>query len=289
MEVEAPRQHGSNTSPSSSPEFEFWMVGNPSFPPSNLLTADELFLDGVLLPLQLLSIPNSDRPEQVRSLPTTDPPAEPSPSPSSILYSSSSTSSSLSRRWKDLFKATPMEKKPCGKDPEKNLRKKDRKSGADLSININIWPFTRSQSAGGRLRSTGSVSGRKVSSAPCSRSNSRGESGAGRRWAASPGRGGVHLGRSSQVLQIRRAGAGPKEKGRMWTQPAPATGGGVGSGVRVLNLNVNSCIGYGEKESSRGDDSGGISGCERIVEGSGADGGVTSAFSLRALFSKKVH
>ncbi|KAI0523146.1 hypothetical protein KFK09_005536 [Dendrobium nobile] len=288
MEVEeAPRQR-SNTSPSS-PEFEFWMVRNPSFPPSNLLTADELFLDGVLLPLQLLSLPSTERRAQPPSSPPTAPPAEPSPSPSSILLSSSSTSSSLSKRWKDLFKAAP-EKKSGEKDHEKNLRKKDRRSSADLNINLNIWPFTRSQSAGGRPRSIGSVSGRKVSSAPCSRSNSRGESGGGRRWAASPGRGGVHLARSSPVWQIRRTGAGPKEKGKMWTQTSVSSAGsGVPTGVRVLNLNVNSCIGYGEKVSSRGDDSDGIAAGERIVEGSGANGSVTSVFSLRSLFSKKVY
>lgn len=45
-----------------SPEFEFWMVRNPSFPQPTQLSADELFSDGVLLPLDLLHCPSADDP-----------------------------------------------------------------------------------------------------------------------------------------------------------------------------------------------------------------------------------
>ncbi|KAF2309075.1 hypothetical protein GH714_000338 [Hevea brasiliensis] len=51
----------------------------------------------------------------------------------------------------------------------------------------------------------GAAGSRKVSSAPCSRSNSGGES-KSRKWPSSPGRGGVHVGRSSPVWQVRRGG-----------------------------------------------------------------------------------
>ncbi|XP_022685485.1 uncharacterized protein LOC101764610 [Setaria italica] len=79
-------------------------------------------------------------------------------------------------------------------------------------LNINIWPFSRSRPAGGGSGSSKPrPPARKVSSAPCSRRNSRGEAAPPRRWAASPGRagGGVPVGRSSPVWQIRRPAAKP--------------------------------------------------------------------------------
>nr|GMD11362.1 probable transcription repressor OFP9 [Ipomoea batatas] len=53
-EILSPCSSGRRSGDSTSPEFEFWMVRNPSFPQPNLLSADELFSDGVLLPLDLL-------------------------------------------------------------------------------------------------------------------------------------------------------------------------------------------------------------------------------------------
>ena len=52
----------SSPSPTASPEFEFWMVGrNPSaFPAPALLTADELFSCGGVLPLHNLQVAAPD-------------------------------------------------------------------------------------------------------------------------------------------------------------------------------------------------------------------------------------
>ncbi|KAK8958166.1 hypothetical protein KSP40_PGU020675 [Platanthera guangdongensis] len=247
MEVEAPVRCTAGSA-SSSPEFEFWMVRNPSLHPPDLLTADELFVDGVLLPLQLLSLPCSERPADLPHSNPPGPPAEPTAS-----------------RWKDLFKSTP----------EKKERRKRRRS-ADLIINLNIWPFTRSRSAVGRPHSAAFIASRKVSSAPCSRSNSNGESTGGMLRGASTGRSAsVHLGRSSPVSQLRQAGTVCAKEGN----------GGT-AGVRVLNMNVNSCIGFGNQVSSPGEASDEIAGGSgRTAEGS--SGGSGSMFNLRAVFSKR--
>lgn len=55
-----------------------------------------------------------------------------------------------------------------------------------------------------------------------------------------------------------------------------------GGGVRLINLNVNSCIGYQNQVTCRDDDSDSVS-----TGGARTAGG--SSFSLRALFSKKVY
>ncbi|KAG0489252.1 hypothetical protein HPP92_008063 [Vanilla planifolia] len=147
--------------------------------------------------------------------------------------------------------------------------------GAELNITLNVWPFSRSRSAGtisgnlGRPRPVDSIAGRRVSSAPCSRSNSRGETtkppattSAGgfvrsRRWAASSGRSGVHVGRANPAGQLRRAcGVETSEKTR---KPSPDAATATGSGgARLLNLKVNGCIGYRNQVSCRGDNSDGI-------------------------------
>jgi hypothetical protein len=181
--------------------------------------------------------------------------------------------------------------------------------GAGSELNINIWPFSRSRSAGGGSGSGSSrprQPARKVSSAPCSRSNSRGEAGGApplRRWAASPGRsgGGVPVGRSSPVWQIRRPAAKPApapvaSASELFTdrrappptqhkeKPAGAANNGrkpgLGGGVRGLNLSVNSCIGYRHQVSCRRADVGAARG-----SGSGSGG----LFGIKGLFSKKVH
>ncbi|KAH7683194.1 Formin homology 2 domain (FH2 domain)-containing protein [Dioscorea alata] len=245
----------------SSPEFEFWMVNNPSMPEPNLLTADELFSDGVLLPLHLLCSHPAPPPP-----PPPPPSSDHSPSILSMATSSSSSSPSSSKRWKDIFRVS--DKKPDDK--------KDKKSGAGgggtTELNIHIWPFSRSRSAGtastGRAKPTSTA--RKSSSAPCSRSNS-----AGRKWTASPGRAaGVPVGRTSPVWQFRRP-------------PSKVTEPKIKSGIRGLNLNVNTCIGYSRTQvSCRGD------GKRRNTSGDEIKGDVSntgSLFSLRTLFSKKVY
>ncbi|KAH0468172.1 hypothetical protein IEQ34_003205 [Dendrobium chrysotoxum] len=275
MELEAQRRRSSSAS--SSPEFEFWMVRNPSFPPQDLLTADELIVDGVLLPLHHLSI-QRPHPADLPPPPPVYPHAD--PIPASIVLSSP-TSSSSSRRWKDLFKVVREQK------PEVNEKKKERRGSSngssELNINLNIWPFSRSRSAGNTAARPRSAS-RKISSAPCSRSNSRGESPGSRRLAASPSRSGVHLGRSSPVWQFRRTGMGPKDKGRK-SGPATSTSAhpAADGGVRALNLNVNSCIGYRNQVSCRDEDSDGLTGAARTTEVNGGNGAV---FSFRTLYKK---
>lgn len=292
-----------------SPEFEFWMVRNPSFPQPNQLSADELFSDGVLLPLDLLqndpnASSNKTEPEQSGS---GRPEAESGVEPSAAKVNSSAGGGSFtsSKRWRDIFKKT--EKKDSGgSSNEENCREKKKEkrkekklvggsngvTGAEL--NINIWPFSRSRSAGNggsrsRVTAGSGLATRKVSSAPCSRSNSAGES-KSRKWPSSPSRGGVHLGRSSPVWQVRRnvgPGSGSrssdnlvktaekalrkeapqkesstkkvvkKESGEGRRKLASAAAGG-GPKARVLNLNVPMCIGYRNQLGCRSDENSAI-------------------------------
>ncbi|XP_010252535.1 PREDICTED: uncharacterized protein LOC104594093 [Nelumbo nucifera] len=337
----SPSSSGRRSSASNSPEFEFWMVRNPSFPQPNLLSADELFVDGVLLPLHLLSTYHSDptdseskaNPEtpdpQTEPKPESEPEPEPGPRPesSAALPESAPSVVSTSKRWRDIFRKG--EKKAAGaatstttnshEDKEKDRdkeKKKERKSSSGASaaeLNINIWPFSRSRSAGNsgnrpKMAANGAAT-RKVSSAPCSRSNSTGES-KFRKWPSSPGRGGVHLGRSSPVWQVRRGGTGArssepllrnadkgsKKEGSETRRSKNVVGGGIGgrSGgggarARVLNLNVPMCIGYRSQMSCRSDENSGGGGEQSNGGGPGNGGNGGNLFSLRSLFSKKVY
>ncbi|KAG2684377.1 hypothetical protein I3760_10G074000 [Carya illinoinensis] len=315
-----------------SPEFEFWMVRNPSFPQPNLLSADELFVEGVLLPLHLLPhhhqpdpTPEPD-PEPPNSTVTDPEPARPECPP--VLITESSSVLSSSKRWIDIFKKSSA-KNPEGKEKEKEKDKrkpeKERKGGsgassAELNININIWPFSRSRSAGNAGTRPKSVPGapgtRKVNSAPCSRSNSAGES-KSKKWPSSPGRAGVHLGRSSPVWQVRRGGGSgmkssdPMARGaeRVAKKDAPETrrrrtasnSGATGPKATVLNLNVPMCIGYRHHLSCKSEENSAVGGgggnnIRRIISNGGNDGGRSGSagnggnlFSLRSLFTKKVY
>ncbi|CAN6381297.1 unnamed protein product [Urochloa humidicola] len=316
------------SSASSSPEFEFWPLHpDPATSPS---CADELFAGGVLLPLPVLP-PKPASSYAVRSGGVgAPPPPEPEPEaelareasllaavapPSASITSPAPPAASAggSKRWTDIFSKKPSPAED--KDKEKEKRKDGaggRKQaahgggggGSGSELNINIWPFSRSRSAGGGSGSSAKPrpAARKVSSAPCSRSNSRGEAGGPpRRWAASPGRagGGVPVGRSSPVWQIRRPAARPAPAppsseppfaDRRAPPPPPppqthkeksgAAGGrkpGLGGGVRGLNLSVNSCIGYRHQVSCRRAD---------VGAARGPGGGL---FGIKGFFSKKVH
>ncbi|KAJ0018557.1 hypothetical protein Pint_09787 [Pistacia integerrima] len=196
---------------------------------------------------------------------------------------------SSSKRWTDIFKKG--DKKAVAKNTEDNKdkekeKKREKKSQSGVTsaeLNINIWPFSRSRSAGnGRTRPRlfpGAPGNRKVSSAPCSRSNSAGES-MSRKWPSSPGRPGVHLGRSSPIWQVKRGGgSGGKSAETLSKNSEKVVSkkevksnkpiGNVSSGssstsnndnnngkVRVLNLNVNvpMCIGYRHHLSCRSDE-----------------------------------
>ncbi|KAL2341331.1 hypothetical protein Fmac_009271 [Flemingia macrophylla] len=238
-----------------SPEFEFWMLRNPSFPQPNLLSADELFVDGVLLPLHLLHKPT-----------TVQPPIH-QPSPPITEPSAAAASSSASKRWKDIFR------KGDKKNTEEKPKKKERKTGSSAELNINLWPFSRSRSAGNAATRPKLFAGppRKVNSAPCSRSNSAGES-KFRKWPASPARPGVHVGRTSPVWQVRR--------GKNSDKPRRSKGGGAAA-ARVLNLNVPMCIGYRNHLGCRSDEN------SAAAAGGGGGGNGGNIFNLRNLFAKK--
>jgi hypothetical protein len=319
-----------------SPEFEFWVLrNNPSFPQPNLHTADELFVDGVLKPLHLLPTTNKSDPSTQTQ--NTDPsPHDPDPEPepdsqpessSAITESSSSSTFSASKRWRDIFKKgekkntennnteeKEKEKEKEKKNKKKKEKEKERKNGSGANsaeLNINIWPFSRSRSAGNTGTRPklfpGAPTTRKVNSAPCSRSNSAGES-KSRKWPSSPGRAGVHVGRSSPVWQVRRSGCKNSEQQASNTEKTSKTettvsrrskvvSGGGGGKARVLNLNVPMCIGYRHHMSCRSDENNavGVSG-GAAVNGGGNDGGECrnndegnggNLFNLRNLFSKK--
>ncbi|XP_043691309.1 uncharacterized protein LOC122642002 [Telopea speciosissima] len=328
VQVLSASNSGRRSSASNSPEFEFWMVRNPSYPQPQLLSADELFVDGVLLPLHLLPLHSEppDPEEHKADSETPNPETEPGPESSAALHESS-TVLSTSKRWRDIFrlgekKTTATTSSTGAEDKEKDKekeKKKERKSGGGsvtgTELNINIWPFSRSHSAGNsgnkpKLAAAAAAT-RKVSSAPCSRSNSAGES-KSRKWPSSPGRGGgVHLGRSSPVWQVRRGGSGLKNSDRTGTPMVrnadksgkkeaidprrnKNNGGAGGTRARVLNLNVPMCIGYRHHLSCRSDvnstaaaGSGGGGGSSGGAAGNSGSGG--SLLNLRTIFSKKVY
>ncbi|KAG5516389.1 hypothetical protein RHGRI_037189 [Rhododendron griersonianum] len=301
-----------STDPANSPEFEFWKVLNPSLPQPDLLSADELFVNGVLLPLHLLHLhPNHDPPDNPQPAtenpdPEPKPISDPGPGPelSSLLPDPAAAALGVSKRWIDMFKKSDRKDESCKEKEKKKERKGTGVSGAEL--NIYLWPFSRSRSAGnGGNRPRTAAAARKVSSAPCSRSNSAGESKT-RRSSPSPSRVGVHLGRSSPVWKVRRGGVGggrsfdpvavvrsQKDGNETGRKRTSADGGGGGSKARALNLNVPMCIGYRQHLSCRSDGSGAVkvaAGGGGGGSGHGGDGGRGgNLFNLRSFFTKKVY
>jgi hypothetical protein len=304
------------------------MVRNPSFPQPNLVSADELFVDGVILPLQLLSHHNQ-APQPEPDPPNSNRDSEPGPGPELVSVTTSSESTAGftgSKRWRDIFKKSDKknqdeklkekekEKEKKEKEKEKKKVEKERKSGSGASsaeLNINIWPFSRSRSAGNtgtRPKLTPGAPGtRKVNSAPCSRSNSAGES-KSRKWPSSPGRPGVHLGRSSPVWQARRGGSGFKSsepvvrgsekinKKDVSDTRRARTVPGSGPKAKVLNLNVPMCIGYRHHLSCKSDEHSALGGSgagagsnRKNVTGGGGESNGGNLFNLRSLFTKKVY
>ncbi|XP_075487374.1 uncharacterized protein LOC142526709 [Primulina tabacum] len=315
---------------SDSPEFEFWMLRNPSFPQPNLLSADELFSDGFLLPLHLLNLSDdpTPTPPQTMSAPLEATGSEHGASiiESADLLSAANPSFTSSKRWMDIFKK--VEKKSShlfngvnadGSSKDKDInsnskeKKREKKNGVGSSkgvsaaeLNINIWPFSRSRSAGnGAARPRSAVATRKVSSAPCSRSNSSGES-KSRKWLSSPSRAGVHLGRNSLVWQVRRGGSGRRPDafvknpqkgirkdgidGSRRKTPAESVGGRSNK-ARVLGLNVPTCIGYRQHLSCRSDQYSAADVATAVSGGSVSGDGVRGGnlFNIRNLFSKKIY
>lgn len=239
----------------SSPEFEF-NFNQSSLPSTQLLSADELFVDGVLLPLRLLSHqPKEGKPRYHRHLPRTN--SDPSPTVVS------------SKRWTDIFRLGTGEKE------ETNVKNKNRKKSGGATpvvltsehININIWPFSRSWSAGSRPKSASTTTAwRKASSEPCSRSNSGGGTAGFRRWTGSSGNG-IHVGRQSPVWQVRNKGRNSSFHVDLLRKNATApVGVGGGNNAKVLNLNVNGCLGYRRRMSCKGERKNRFTGCDRSVE-----------------------
>ncbi|KAJ4752135.1 serine/arginine repetitive matrix-like protein [Rhynchospora pubera] len=291
----------SSSSSTSSHEFSFWPSSTSlSIPTSipDLSTAEDLFSNGILLPtLSPSPLPEPNKEEvqtEVHSQPVPVPESEPDtpiPNPASIFATSSSSPPSSSKRWREIFKLGEKDKdkdkeKPVRSEETKSRQRKDKKPGSNptgsvssADISINIWPFGRSRSAGtagSSRKPTGVPPVRKSSSAPCSRSNSRGESGkagsVGRRWAASPGRTGVPVGRSSPIWQIKRNGVGVNKP----VEPVKVASGSA----RVINFSVNSCIGYGMREGRCGGES------KDRVTGGERHGGLFG-INYKGLFSKK--
>lgn len=273
----------------SSPEFEF-NLNQSSLPSTQLLSADELFVDGVLLPLRLLSHqPKEGKPRNNydRHLPRTN--SDPSPTVAS------STPVTPSKKWTDIFRLGSAEKENKKEETniEKNRNRNRKKSGGvtpvvltSEHININIWPFSRSWSAGSRSKSAKmTTAGRKVSSAPCSRSNSGSGTAGFRRWTGSSGNG-IHVGRQSPVWQIRKKSRNSSFHVDLRKNATASVGVGVGGGnkARVLNLNVNSCLGYRRHMSCEGGRKNRFAGGERSVET--VDLG-DRHFNLRAFFFSK--
>ncbi|KAL3627429.1 hypothetical protein CASFOL_028792 [Castilleja foliolosa] len=299
---------------SNSPEFEF---GNYIPHSPDLVCAAELFSGGVLLPLHRL-LPSDEAPD-----PAPDPeplwsdlgPPEPEVIHTSQLSASSTNNTiSSSMRWGDIFRKNDKKSsRPPSMDIDaekdiissfREMRKRERRNsigGAGgvnaAELNINIWPFSRSRSTGisaYRPRSAAPAPSRKVSSAPCSRSNSTGESKSSKKGPGSPGRGGVHLGKSSSVSQVHRGGGGGRRNNDAVVRkiPLPGSSGDGRSKAKVLNLNVPTCIGYRQNLSCKsvGSSAVGVAtadGGGGCVSGDGVRG--SSLFKIKSFFTKKVH
>ncbi|KAH1055631.1 hypothetical protein J1N35_033696 [Gossypium stocksii] len=309
----------STSNHSSSPEFEFWMVRNWPFPEPDLISADELFVNGVLRPLHLLPNKQPEENPQIGSNQSASQPhiPDPDPEPDPIITSDPVPVLSASKRWRDIFKKEKGKNgKQSKKDKDKEKEKKNHspsQSGASgAELNINIWPFSRSRSAGTRPRMTARSTGtRKVSSAPCSRSNSAGEF-KSRKWPSSPGRARVHLVRRSPVWQVRRGSSPAKtvdvtgrsaEKSSVTKEVTETRGGKIctsgnnANKAKVLNLHVPMCIGYRHHLNCRTDENSAM--LAGISTGSDDGGNVRSGdatvgsgsnfFNLRNLFTKKVY
>ncbi|KAJ6376928.1 hypothetical protein OIU76_025977 [Salix suchowensis] len=236
--------------------------------------------------------------------PNSQPDPEPEISPASITMEPTSSS----KRWKDMIfkkgdkKTSAAAKKEEEKDQDKGKDKdKKRERKRNSVTRPKLFP--------------GAPGTRKVSSAPCSRSNSAGESKSRKSWPSSPGRPGVHLGRSSPVWQVRRGGgsgakssslepevrSGEKSSSKKEvTEPrrskntATVSGSTNGSRAKVLNINVPVCIGYRNHLSCRSgvrgaDDSSG--GATKNTGGSSTTnvGNGGNLFNFRSLFTKKVY
>jgi hypothetical protein len=316
----------SSPSPAASPEFEFWMVGKntSSFPSPALLTAAELFSGGVVLPLRHLQASPADEEAAALAALPAEPPAESGIAPTPDLPA-------VTFKWKDIFKPN----NGGGGEPRERKKAERRVSGNAELININIWPFARSRSAGhsaavslskAKPNPTNSAASnaaapapRKVSSAPCSRSSSRGESGpteppalpavaaaveaapapghASMLRRLVPGRGrnstggggagtGIRLGRPSPVWQLRR---------NKLLQQQPAT-----EQKQQAATEQKQQAGGAEKKAAStatdSDDKASVStapaanGCRNDAEG-GEEGPdpPQGRFGLRTLFSKKVY
>nr|DAD30004.1 TPA_asm: hypothetical protein HUJ06_031472 [Nelumbo nucifera] len=96
------------------------MVKNPSFPQPNLHSTDELFIDGVLLPLHLPSHhsnpPDLEPKPNAEEMHAPEPESEPRPRPKSAdLLSESPPVFSTFKRWGDIFKKG--ERKAAAVDP----------------------------------------------------------------------------------------------------------------------------------------------------------------------------
>ncbi|XP_022892278.1 uncharacterized protein LOC111407178 [Olea europaea var. sylvestris] len=270
---------------SNSTEFEFWMLRNPSFPQHNLLSADELFSGGVLLPLHLrlddppdIQDPRSSRSDQL------EPEPEPDLSSAELANLSATSTFTSSKRWKDICKKSD---KKNSKSPSNassgcnyNDKKKEKKGGgagigcgsngvSAAELKINLMPFSRSRSSGNNGSRPRMVAGstasatRKVSSEPCSRCNSAGESKTSRKWPSSPSPVGVHLARNNPISHVRRGGVIGRSSDAMLKSsaeksasklrndghrkiPFAESGGSADGGEKagVLNLNIPVCMGY---------------------------------------------
>ncbi|CAD5164449.1 uncharacterized protein LOC103994876 [Musa acuminata AAA Group] len=288
LSAEPPRASSSCTS---SPEFEFWMVGkNPSTCQTDFLTADELFVDGVVLPLDLLSlsIPSQGCVSHCLSEPGTN--VQPPSAPSSSL--GSAPPASHSNKWKDLIKA--------GEKALEEIRKRRNRirggTGGSAKSRNGIWPFNSSHSSastgtGSWGRAKAAVTRRRASGEPCSRSNSRGLSSeplpattsSSSRWPLSSGRmrsaGGFHLSRTNPVWKLRGKTAKTlhEKEANVSSGIKDRTGDGdAGFGTRNSSVDMGCEVDHPNTRPSGGDG------------GSSGGGSSSVILILRTMFSKKV-
>ncbi|WOK94486.1 hypothetical protein Cni_G03188 [Canna indica] len=182
-----------------SPEFEFWMAGKtPSVPQTHLAAADELFVDGVVLPLDHLSLtPLPDRVSHSTAPRPCVPQPEAEPAP---------TSPPRSYNWKHLIKAgeKAMEEIIKRKNKKKTSTMTSRRGGVWSNSGISYW-----------RRAKAAVAASKI----------RGDSSSSRRFA-----GGFRLGRTGNVWKLQGKGRKPHQE-KMKESSGSKNAGGGNNGV----------------------------------------------------------
>ncbi|CAH9079528.1 unnamed protein product [Cuscuta europaea] len=230
---------------SSSNSFEFCVLRK-----SDLLSADQLFSHGVLLPLYCPASEHTQTRAQQLQL---EPEPDHSKQQPALEFESAAvvgSSTTASKRWRNIFKRV-------GQNTGQKVVSRDKKGGgffgahtSERVLNINIWPFRRSNSAGnGACAPAPGTASPKVSSAPCSPTDFKLKKVPTPKKAWPPRR-------STDCRTKSGAGCNKDVGYKRWGKVSPAAGDGCGGDwynkARVLTMKASDSPGSGGGVSGEG-------------------------------------